>query len=300
MKTTIVKLEPHDDVISIKDKISWCKSERIILVFPNKARKSLQQLDLILIKRSSIAQGATLAIVTRDSRLREIAAAVGLQVFSSVPKAEKTRWIKVRPEISEKIIPRGFTSIYEMSSGLVEKNKTKNLSLKIRLIVFLSALVALAAAAFFIIPSAQVKIYPQIEEQSIALDVTASGDLKSVNISGMIPAVEKSILISGGESRESTGTVMVPQVKAHGTVQISNLTQDNIVLPLGTIVSTSGEIPQRFLTLIKVTVLPSSDPISVEVESLQPGNEGNILENQIDRVEGTVWFDVKSNEQRAL
>jgi hypothetical protein len=286
MKTTIVQLEAHDDVNSIKDKISWCKSERIILVFPNKARKTLQQLDLNLIKRSSVAQGATLAIVTRDSRLKEIAIAVGLQVFSSIPKAEKTRWIMVRPETREKKIPRGFSSIYEMNSGLAEKNKAKNLSFKLRLLVFLGSLMALAAAAFFIIPIAQVKIYPQIEEQRITLDVTASSDLKSVNISGIIPAIESSILISGEESRQSTGTVMIPQVKAQGIVQISNLTQDDIVLPMGTIVSTSGENPQRFLTLSKVTVLPSSVPISVKVESLQPGSEGNISENQIDRVEG--------------
>ena len=51
MKTHVIQLEPHDDVISIRDKMSWAKTGRILLVFPTRVRSRFLTLDLRLLQR---------------------------------------------------------------------------------------------------------------------------------------------------------------------------------------------------------------------------------------------------------
>ena len=41
MKTAIVQLDAFDNVISIREKISWSKTQRILLVWPNKGKIKL-------------------------------------------------------------------------------------------------------------------------------------------------------------------------------------------------------------------------------------------------------------------
>ena len=65
MKTHVIQLEPHDDVISIRDKMSWAKTGRILLVFPARVRSRFLTLDLRLLQRQAESLGAQLAVVTR-------------------------------------------------------------------------------------------------------------------------------------------------------------------------------------------------------------------------------------------
>jgi hypothetical protein len=45
MKTQIIQLESHDDIISIRDKMGWSQTSRILLVWPEK--KTQPALDLV-------------------------------------------------------------------------------------------------------------------------------------------------------------------------------------------------------------------------------------------------------------
>ena len=46
MKTQIITLESHDDLISVRDKLSWAKTPRILLVWPKYEDVTLRLLDL--------------------------------------------------------------------------------------------------------------------------------------------------------------------------------------------------------------------------------------------------------------
>ena len=67
MKTQILQLETYDDQVSACDKIKWSQADRILLVWPARGKILNRKLDLLLLKRQSIAQGAQLALVTRDA-----------------------------------------------------------------------------------------------------------------------------------------------------------------------------------------------------------------------------------------
>ena len=81
MKTHVIQLEAHDDYISLRDKIRWAKSPRVLLVWPNNGKTRLLDLDLKLITRFAEDQGAQLAFVCDDLQVIEKSKQYGIPLF---------------------------------------------------------------------------------------------------------------------------------------------------------------------------------------------------------------------------
>src|SRR5688572_25232771 len=96
MKTQIITLESHDDLISVRDRLSWAKTPRILLVWPKYEKVTLRQVDLKILQRHALSLGAQLGLVTRARRVREDASALGIPVFESTGKAQRMAWPKLR------------------------------------------------------------------------------------------------------------------------------------------------------------------------------------------------------------
>ena len=73
MKTQVIQLDVHDDVTSIRDKMSWAKTSRILLVYPRRSRILKRTLDLRLLQRHALLLGAQLAIVAPSADIRQSA-----------------------------------------------------------------------------------------------------------------------------------------------------------------------------------------------------------------------------------
>src|SRR5512140_3840775 len=96
MKTQIITLESHDDLISVRDRMSWAKTPRILLVWPKYEKVTLRQVDLKVLQRHALSLGAELGLVTRARRVREDAEALSIPVFESTGQAQRVAWPKPR------------------------------------------------------------------------------------------------------------------------------------------------------------------------------------------------------------
>src|SRR5512138_3423350 len=96
MKTQIITLESHDDLISVRDRLSWAKTPRILLVWPKYEKVTLRQVDLKVVQRHATSLGAQLGLVTRRRRVREDAESLGIPVLESTGQAQKVTWPKPR------------------------------------------------------------------------------------------------------------------------------------------------------------------------------------------------------------
>src|SRR5512147_2147027 len=96
MKTQIITLESHDDLISVRDRMSWAKTPRIILVWPKYEKITLRQVDLKVLQRHALSLGAQLGLVTRTRRVRQDAEALNIPVFESAGQAQRVAWPKPR------------------------------------------------------------------------------------------------------------------------------------------------------------------------------------------------------------
>ena len=92
MKTYIINLDPHDDIISARDKMGWAKAERILLVWPERVRLLDRRLDLVLLQRHSAALGAQLGVISRDTEVRYHAPRLGILVFKDLRQAQRSNW----------------------------------------------------------------------------------------------------------------------------------------------------------------------------------------------------------------
>jgi len=89
MKTQILRLDPHDDIISARDKMGWSQTGRILLVWPDRGQVLARQIDLTLIQRHSQKLGAQLALVTHDSNVIYYADLLGIPVYKSIQQRTK-------------------------------------------------------------------------------------------------------------------------------------------------------------------------------------------------------------------
>src|ERR671918_2117052 len=96
MKTQIITLESHDDLISVRDRMSWAKTPRILLVWPKYEKVMLRQVDLKVLQRHALFLGAQLGLVTRTRHVREEAEALRIPVFESTGQAQRVAWPKPR------------------------------------------------------------------------------------------------------------------------------------------------------------------------------------------------------------
>jgi hypothetical protein len=286
MKTAILQLDQFDNVLSIKEKISWSKTQRVLLVWPNKGKINLSLLDVLLILRYAENLGAQVSIVSDDPVIMMQMNEIGISCFTSIPEAQKKPWRK--PKIKNRSVVKKLEDPdrqkLDSDSRLVESPKT--ISTKMRWLIFVLGLLATLLLILIFIPSATVTIFPDTITQELEMSFHADPTIKDTNLSGAIPALQVTVVVEKEFEGKSSGTINFPGEKATGEVTFTNLSDKVINIPKGTIVSTDRDPEIRFETT-KNSVLASGidSEITVPVECLTGGTKGNLSKGKIVLIE---------------
>ncbi|MBK9927372.1 MAG: baseplate J/gp47 family protein [Anaerolineales bacterium] len=282
MKTQIITLETHDDLISVRDRMSWAKTPRILLVWPKYEKVTLRQVDLKVLQRHASTLGAQLGLVTRQRRVRADAEALGIPVFESTGQAQKVTWPK--PRIRKWPHKAPDKTLREQREQVQVKEEAWRAHPVVKILVFLVGVASVLVLVALFIPRAQVKLNPVSETQSLVVPVSASLSVNDVFITGSIPARKKTIVVDGVQRVLVTGEGITPQSKAKGVVIFRNLTQDKVTIPMGTLVR-SGET--RFATLDEGIIDAGvGKTLDVPIEAVEGGIAGNLDAETINVVEG--------------
>lgn len=282
MKAHIIQLVHHDDVVSIKDKISWSKAPRVLLVWPKRGRFILRQADLVLLQRHALTLGCQVGLVTKNPEMVAVARELNVPVFTSTLVAQRRTWRKKPAKQIE------HPAQYQAENQRPIRRTSETLPWWVRTLAFSTGLLAVLVLAGLFIPSAVVRIYSMQKEQSIDLVVWADPELKTVNMSGGMPAVWQKETVEGRASLDATGTTLVPDQYASGIVLLTNLTDRNVVATAGMVVTSLGAEPVSFETIKTVTV-PAGIGAQAEcpVRAVQPGPAGNLDAATINAIEGS-------------
>jgi hypothetical protein len=288
VKTTIITLETHDDLISVRDRMSWAKTPRILLVWPKFEKVTLRQVDLKVLQRHASSLGAQLGLVTRQRRVRADAEALGIPVFESTGKAQRVTW----PKLRQKKLPHKAPdkTLREQRKQVRVREAAWRAHPVTRVLMFSIGVLSVLALVALFIPRAQVHLNPVTQTQSIVVSVTASSSVKSVFITGSIPAREKRIVVDGTQRVTVTGEGIVPQSKAKGVVIFRNLSQSAVNIPIGTVVA-AGDI--RFATTELGVVNPGvGETVELKIEAAEGGLAGNLDAETINVVEGRLGLSL--------
>jgi hypothetical protein len=294
MKTQILQLEPHDDVISTRDKMGWGQAARIVLVWPKKERILVRKLDLLLLNRHAIKMGAQLALVTDDPDVRYNARQLAIPVFKNQRLAHNPRWRAGRrpPRTVERRRPRpDFAALRQ--EVYPSDTAWYNLSIARRSFHAISIFAGLILLSL-VIPAASIHLQPQTLTQKMRIPVTAIPSAGAVNLSGEIPAHQIRFIVEGYEQIASSGSMSVPEKSSFGRVEFTNLTDKLINIPIGLVVTTlpeNGQEPIRFSTTVAIDISAGGSAL-ISVRSLVAGKGGNVPAGSIKAVEGPLGLSL--------
>ena len=293
MKTHIIPLETHDDAYSVRDRMAWGKSARILLVWPEKGARVLdRRLDLLLIKRRAEELGSQLAVVTRDPEVRGHAGDLAVPVFQSVSQAQTSRWLRRGGEAAPPVRPGGppAADLRGARPGRPDGPRSGWAGRLAALGAGAAAVLALAAA---LLPSAAIRLSPETRDQVVALTAVTGPTVAAANASGAVPTTPLSVVVEGKHAVETTGSVLVPSGPAAGEVVLTNLTSEAVDVPQGAVVLAGGEAPVRFLVTESGTLPPGPGTVlTTTVTAVLPGSGGNVPAGAVSAVEGLLGLQV--------
>ena len=286
MKTQVIQLDTHDDVTSIRDKMAWAKTSRILLVFPRRSRILGRTLDLRLVQRNALTLGAQLAIVTPSADIRQSARELGIPTYKTAVIAQRRTWHPSMPaEAPVRRTPSPDLRSMQRETVAVEGH-WRNL-FAVRLLFFTLAVLAMLALLVLFFPSATVALTPETRLQSLAISLNASPQVTSVTLTTGIPARQASAVFEKSKTASVSGSVITPNTPAKGLAHFRNLSIGEVDIPSGTIIRTSGSSPVRFATTTDV-VMPAGvgKTVDVPIQAVEAGTSGNLHADSLVIFEG--------------
>jgi len=220
MKTFVIQLEAHDDLVSVRDKLRGVKASRVVLIWPKSGKVVADYFSLSLLMREADRQGVVLGLITKDAEAKENARELGIPVFTSLGMAERSRWHLTRKRKIERRPPVGYEPLVIEREALHPSVKGTRLHEFGQVVLFLISLISLAAIAFFLVPSAVVKVTMPKTSQEVTFAVQVSPKASSVNLAGTIPGEVVTLELSGTKTGVSSSTTMAGIVPAEGVITL--------------------------------------------------------------------------------
>lgn len=296
MKTKIITLESHDDLISVRDRMSWAKTPRILLVWPKYEKVMLRLVDLKVLQRHASSLGAQLGLVTRARRVRADAEELQIPVFESTGQAQRLSWPKPR---RRRIVWHAPAKNLRVKRSLLPASEAAwRAHPAVRVSSFLVGVVAVLTLVALFIPRAHITLTPVSKMQSIVLPVMASPETETVFITGNIPAREMRVIVEGSQTVIVTGAAVIPQSKAKGAVELRNLTQQPVNVPAGAVVQTADGI--RFVITEGGNLEAGvGETLELPIEAVEAGAAGNLAEGMVNAIEGRLGLSLSVTNPEA-
>lgn len=296
----IIQLESFDDVDSIGDKLSSVRADHVLLIVPHHNPPNLSRLNLTLLQRKTHQQGSSLGLVTDLNEIKAEAEEIGIQVFRSIPNERDGLWSgTINPSVNaHQRIPKRFLENTRAESSPAARMVGSQFW---RWLLFIFGAASVFSLLIFLFPSAKVTIKPPATIQSLNVSFRSDPEIVSVSVFGDVPAIEKTVIVSGKVSGLSTKMISVPEQTAEGIVVLSNLTEAVVEVPGGTWFRTGGEDSVRFYTTHAIEVPAGiGQVVEVPVRAEMAGLRGNTPPDTLIAVEGTVGLLVTVSNPQAI
>lgn len=286
----VIYLDAKDDLPAIRDLLEGAQAKKVLLVIPKGCRCLQDPINLRVLRRHAASLALDVALVTRDSRTRQLAKEEGISVVSSVRRGKRGRWRLGTPRRSSaeraaaarvEGLRRGRGDIGYGDRLIVWTGRI------IGVLLFVFLLILVVGLAALLVPEAKVSLVPYREEVEVTLQLRADPEAERASLEDLtIPAriveaeVEQIGEIATVDKRDA------PDAPATGVIRLTNQAAAAQEILPGAVVRTSTGTTIRFRTTATVT-LPAGvgSTAEVTIEALEPGPVGNVPAATINVVE---------------
>jgi len=292
MKTQIITLESHDDLISVRDRMSWAKSPRILLVWPGYEKITLRPVDLRALQHHAQYLGADLGIVTLRSNVKRDALGFNIPVFDSTVSAQREPWPERRSKFRRSPWAK-HPDLRAMRDEAQTREAGWRSNIFARTGFFALGVLAILTVAALFVPRAAIKLTPITQQQSITIPITAGDSIPSVLITGNIPSHAVKVTVTNTQSAVIASEALIARFKAKGVAHFKNLTQSVVSIPSGTVVYGTGQPAIRFVTMNNTHLEARANSfVEVPIQAVGAGEAGNLPANSIQGIEGNLGLSV--------
>ncbi len=296
-KPVYIQLDSNDDVVAVRDRLSFIRGRRVLLIWPEKGSALKRKLDLVLIQREAKRRAIQIAFITHDPQIIQHSKELGISTFETIEASETSRWSRGRTRV---FIQRFHKPADEPEpDALMEvASRVKNpprrlprlLSLLLRLIILAVLISAIGGAIYAAVPYATIVV--QLDQEIITAEtkITADTGASVVDVErGVIPATRLQAIVETSGTISTSGTQQLSDVLATGVITITNQTNQSVTVPANTVVSTSAGTPILFTTT-EAIIVPAGvgQRAEVAIQALQSssGDAGNVETGLINTVIG--------------
>ncbi len=289
-KMVTLQLEPYDDHVSVRDRLSFVHADHVLLILPQ-VPILRRKLDLLLIQREAARLGIRLALVTGDSLVIDHADELSISVFPDEQTAAQSRWKRPRDKVF--LPPRAVVDQYAFADVIRDHRSNALGGLwdrrSMRWLLFGLVMLALVVGFLVAAPSATVTLTPASRQVYETVTVLADPALTDIDVERrQIPASLVSLQPTSRVTVQASGSEAAGASLAQGIVLFTNTSEQPALIPLGTIVSTADIYPVRFETVLETTLTAGPGAsVQVPVRALpeHAGAVGNVDPGAISRVE---------------
>ncbi|MGD8627434.1 MAG: baseplate J/gp47 family protein, partial [Anaerolineae bacterium] len=286
----VIYLEVNDDLPAIRDLLEGAQARRVLLVVPGGSTVFREPINLRILRRYAANLALDVALVTRDSRSRQLAKEEGIPVLSSIRRGRRSRWRLGAPNRSAAQraaaarvdgLREGRGDVGYGDTAIVWAGRI------LGILLFIFLLVLVFSLAVLLVPEADVTLVPYREVVEVSLQLRADPEAEKASLSSLtVPArvLEAEVEDTGQIATE--GKRDAPDAPAIGTITFINQTADPLTINPGAIVRTATGTTVRFRTTTTATVPAGvGGTTNAEIEAIQPGPVGNVDQATITEVE---------------
>lgn len=293
MKLQLINLDPEDDHHSARDKLSWTKADRAVLVWPRRGRVLTRRLDLVLLQRHAQRRGVQLGLIVYDPTVLQHAGELGIPTFETPDRLPEAAWTQAAPAPAVPRPPRRPLEDLRVRAEAIPAPSPTVLQLGRFAGRVLGGLAVVCAVLVgcSVLPSAEIVVSPRREPQVQAMQFILDPDLEQAAGGGQVPAKRVVLQLEGERRLQASGRTQVPSTPATGIAMLTNLAATKFAVPAGTGLraSVSGV---RFVTS-EAAELDPGEEAEVPIQAAEPGPSGNLPAGAIDGVEGAIGFGLR-------
>ena len=295
VETETLKLDRSASVPSIREQLSTIRGRRVLLILPEDGVLFRRKLDLVLIQRECYRRAIQLAIISRDPKVVANAGDLNISCFPSIDSSQHQRWKRGRQKV---FLPRYHKptldpqpeELRSIASRLGDRNRRQSWIRQLveRAVILALLIGTIGAAVLIVAPSATVVV--TLSQEQIATEAQISADVSVQDVDfdkAAIPAQLVTVVAETTATVPTTGIRSLDDAPATGIVTITNRSEEPVIVPAFTTVSTSAGEPILFRTMQEITV-PAGIDNSVEApfEALRrfSGVSGNVAAGMINTI----------------
>lgn len=307
MEQIVVKLEDTDDITSIRSRIDFAltpspdgsgRVNRLLLLVPRKNKALQSMVNMKLLARAVQTRAVEMAIVSDHPTVRDFAGEAGVKAYGNLQIAKWAGWVTAEtpvaspettlPPVSDAPVKEGnrrSKRAKQKKYRVVQGSGRINIWQQLGALILVAVLaLALVVAVFALAPEATVTLIPVAKALETNLVVKADPTVKSLDFKTLtFPARTAQVELALSGEIETSQTELAPVGKAEGTVTFINRTDQAVLLPVSTTLSTSAGQPLRFLTAYTTTIPAGAGATSTPtlVIAVEPGPDSNVKAGQV-------------------